>query len=171
MPFNFPSANIQKFFNDEGTFWSITAYFTDPASVCSKSSSKQSTGDRLVFVSSKQSVNIPLKESDITSYWTKGQCFWTMGVHYWANVNGQVTVDMNADDFVPIFLQYNKGELNGFGWGFNGNLTSTRYEHPTVSVLPQFFKEVPKFFSDPTKSNVISTMHLYLDSTPQLNFC
>ncbi len=171
MPFNFPSSNIQKFFNDEGDFWSITAYFTDPATVCSKSLSKQSTGDRLVFVSSKQSVNIPLKESDVSSFWTQGQCFWTMGVHYWANVNGKVNADMNSDDFVPIFLQYNKGELNGFGWALNANFTSTRYEHPTESVLPQFFKEVPKFFSDPTKSGVLSTMHIYLDSTPQLNFC
>ena len=171
MPFNFPSANIQKYFNDEGTFWSISAYFTDPTTVCSNTFSKQSTGDRLVFVSNTQTVNIPLKESDVTSVWTKGQCFWTMGQHYWGDVSGQVNVDTNPDNFVPIFLQYNKGELNGFGWGFNANFDSTRYEHPTVSVLPQFFKEVPKFFSDPTKSGVISTMHVYLDSTPQLNFC
>ena len=171
MPFNFPSANIQKFFNDEGDMWTISAYFIDPATVCTKTSTKQSTGDRLVLYSKQQSVNIPLKESDITNYWTLGQCFWTMGVHYWANTNGQVTADMNADDFVPIFLQYNKGQLNGFGWAFNADLQSIRYEHPTPSVLTQFFKAVPKFFSDSTKAGVLSTVHIYLDSTPQLNFC
>ena len=172
MPFNFPSANIQKFFEDEGTFWTINAYFIDPTTVCSKTASvKQSTGDRLVFYSSKQSVSIPLKESDITSYWTQGQCFWTMGQHYWGDLSGQVNADTNPDNFVPIFLQYNKGNLNGFGWALNADLQSIRYEHPTASVLPQFFKVVPKFMGDPTKSGVLSTVHIYLDSTPQLNFC
>jgi charged multivesicular body protein 7 len=176
LPFNFPSSRIQKFFNDEGSFWSITAYFMDPARVCSANLAKFETGDRLVFVSSKQTVNVPLKETDLSatttsSVWTKGQCFWTMGQHYWSSVNGQVNANMDSLDFVPIFLQYNKGQLNGFGWGFIADLPSERFEHPGVSVLPQFFVDVPKFFSDPTKSSTISTLHIYLDSSPQTNFC
>jgi len=95
-----------------------------------------------------------------------------MGVHYWRNVLGKpVTTDINPDEFFPAFLQYNSGKLNGFGWAFNADLKSTRYEHPTADVLPKFFKQVPKFMSDPTKSGVLSTLHIYLDSTPQLNFC
>lgn len=108
----------------------------------------------------------------MTPFWTLGQCFWTMGQHYWADVSGKkVDANTDADNFFPVFLQYNKGNLNGFGWGFNAYFNSTRYEHPTPEVLPNFFKEPPKFMGDPTKSDGMSTLHIYLDSTPQLNFC
>ena len=90
----------------------------------------------------------------------------------WADVSGKkVDANTDPDNFFPVFLLYNKGNLNGFGWGFNANLNSTRYEHPTLQVLPIFFKETPKFWGDLAKSNGLSTLHIYLDSTPQLNFC
>lgn len=96
-----------------------------------------------------------------------------MGVHYWADVSGPLGLDFKADNFVPMFLQYNKGKLNGFGWGFNADLKSVanRFEYPTPDVLGSFFKVVPKFMSDPTQAGVLTTLHIYLDSTPQLNFC
>jgi hypothetical protein len=96
-----------------------------------------------------------------------------MGVHYWADLTGPLGLKTEADNFVPMFLQYNKKKLNGFGWGFNANLTSinNRFEYPTPDVLGSFFKVVPEFMSDPTKASVLSTLHVYMDSTPQLNFC
>lgn len=173
MPFNFPSKNIQKFFDDEGDFWSISAYFTDPDSVCSPAQTRLSTGDRVTFKSGTFELTAAYKESDVDStFWTLGQCFYTMGVHYWADISGaQISETTDVDNFVPIFLQYNSGRLNGFGWAFNGDLKSSRYEHPTSSVLTKFFKKVPSFFNDSNKTGVLSTLHIYLDSTPLFNFC
>jgi len=171
LPYNFPSKQIAPLFNDEGDSWTITGYFSDPATVCAKDV-RQSTGDRLVIKGSGMELDVPLAEANITSRWTLGQCFWTMGVHYWADVDGkQIGADTQPDSFMPLFLQYNKGKLNGFGWGFNAMLKSTRFEHPTPSVLGQFMKVPPKFFSDSTKSGGLTTLHIYMDSTPQLNFC
>ena len=171
LPFNFPSAAQQKYFDDEGDHFTITAYFMDPANVCKPVSGKQSTGDRVVIKSKKTELNIPLTTSEVSSFWTLGQCFYTMGVHYWADVTGQLGQSTQADNFLPMFLLYNKGNLNGFGWAFNANLPSPRFEHPTTSVLDKFFKEIPQFFFDPSKAGTLSTLHIYLDSTPQLNFC
>ena len=53
------------------------------------------------------------------------------GQHYWYNV----TSDMSCEDFWPMFLLYNGGELNAFGWAFQGDLNSPRYEKPTPDVL------------------------------------
>jgi hypothetical protein len=173
LPFNFPSSKVQEYMMDEGSFYTITAYFTDPSTVCSPSkTSGQVTGDRLVIVGKSKVLDIALNQSDVSSFWTKGKCFKTMGVHYWADLSGiPLTVDVDPDNFLPMFLQYNRGKLNGFGWAFNADFTSNRYEHPTATVLPMFFEHVPKFFTDPTKAGVLSTMHIYLDSAPQLNDC
>jgi len=72
---------------------------------------------------------------------------------------------------LPIFLLYNKGKLNGFGWALNADLPSSRYEHPPVSALSAFFQSAPKFLSDPKQTGILSTLHIYMDSTPLLNFC
>jgi len=171
MPYNFPPSNVQHMFDDEGDSWRITAYFTEPSSVCS--GARLSTGDRLVFKSEKFEKSVALEESKVDkTFWTEGRCFYTMGVHYWADVSQkELGLTTNPDNFVPIFLQYNSGKLNGFGWAFNADLKSTRYEHPTTGVLGSFFKQVPEFFSDKSKVDIISTMHIYLDSTPTFNFC
>lgn len=173
LPYNFPSKNIQKYFDEEEDFFVITAYFVDPVSVCSKElSNKANTGDRLTIKSKTFALDIPLNERDVSSFWTQGQCFYTMGVHYWADVTGaKIGKYTNSDNFSPFFILYNKGKLNAFGWAFNADLDSKRYEHPTEDVLPRFFKEVPIFFSDKTKAGTLSTLHIYLSSIPELNFC
>lgn len=172
LPLNFPSQAQAGLMYDEGDFYTLNAYFIDPNTVCAKDlSEKQSTGDRLVIKGSKMELDIPLLESQMTKFWTHGQCFWTMGVHYWADFTGQLGENTTPDNFVPLFLQYNSGKLNGFGWALNANLVSKRYEHPTPDVLPRFFKSVPKFLYDPAQSKGVSTMHIYFDSTPQFNFC
>jgi hypothetical protein len=43
LPFNFPSLQQQEYFNDEGDFFVITAYFIDPKTVCSQQCSNLST--------------------------------------------------------------------------------------------------------------------------------
>lgn len=173
LPFNFPSSKIQSLFVDEGDFFTISAYFVDPNSVCSPSASaRQVTGDRLIVKGSTKELKIPLQQKDIEPFWTQGKCFYTMGVHFWANIDGtELNEDTPADNFAPLFLLYNQGKLNGFGWAFNADLSSKRFEHPDQSVIGRFFNKTPKFFSDPSKVGKLSTLHIYFDSTPQLNFC
>ena len=171
LPYNFPSNAQQQFFDDEGDHFTISAYFIDPANVCKPTLGKQSTGDRLVIKSSHKEVNVPLTSSEVQNFWTLGQCFYTMGVHYWADVTGPLSEKTESENFAPFFLLFNKGNLNGFGWAFNADLSSNRYEHPTTSVLDHFFKKTPQFFFDPKKSRTISTVHIYLDRTPHLNLC
>ena len=171
LPFNFPSAKIQKYFNDEGQSYTISAYFVDPSTFCVKQNGYAPTGDRLVFKSKTFEQSIALNENQIASEWTQGKCFYTMGQHYWSDVIGPLDENTKSENFVPIFLQYNKGKLNGFGWALNADLPSTRYEHQTRPVLGGFFKNIPKFMYDKTQVGVLSTLHIYLDSTPQLNFC
>ena len=95
LPFNFPSKQQQLYFNDEGDFWSITAYFVDPSSVCADKR-VASTGDRLVFKSDSFVRNVSLNEPNIDKFWTKGKCFYTMGNHYWANIRG-IPLDKNCE--------------------------------------------------------------------------
>lgn len=51
-------------------------------------------------------------------------------MHYWYDV----TVDMPCNKFFSAFLMYNDGDLTGFGWAINAELTSPRYEHPTADI-------------------------------------
>ncbi|CAF0874634.1 unnamed protein product [Brachionus calyciflorus] len=173
LPFNFPSEKIQPLFNDEGDGYTINAYFVDPESVCSAQlSAKQITGDRLIIKGQSKELNIPLEQTQLSNFWTPGKCFYTMGAHYWADIEGtELNESTNKDNFTPLFLLYNKGKLNGFGWSFNADLPSKRFEHPTEQNFGMFFKKVPKFLLDPAQSNIISTLHIYLDSTPQFNYC
>lgn len=175
LPHNFPSKKVSEFLNDEGDVYTLSAYFVDPSTVCSnKQKSVSLGGDRLVIKSAQQQLNIPLTETEVQQqgFWTNGKCFYTMGQHYWANANGvPLAVDVRSDDFFPMFLLYNKGKLNGFGWAFNADLKSNRYEHPEPSVVSKFMNPVPDFFLDPKQVGTLSTMHIYLDSTPRFNFC
>lgn len=171
LPFNFPLTKVQRLLIDEGDYYTINAYFIDPASVCSPHKvNGQITGDRLVIKGKDQEIKVELNEANLSNFWTRGKCFYTMGTHYWASLSGPLNENTDADDFVPIFLLYNKGKLNGFGWAFNADLPSPRYEHP-YGVVDQFFYTFPKFFLDPNKTRGFSTLHIFLDSTPQLNFC
>ena len=39
-------------------------------------------------------------------------------------------VDMPCEDAFPMFLLYNNGKLNSFGWAFQTLLNEPIYEHP-----------------------------------------
>lgn len=172
LPFNFPSNAIKPYLVDEGDFYTLNAYFRDPSTVCSNV--RLNTGDRLIVKGSLAEFNIPLTEieTNIENKWTKGKCFNTMGQHYWRNVNGNpLVLETNKDEFFPMFLLFNKGRLNGFGFALNTNLESPRYEHPTVGVINLFMNPVPSFFSDLNQSNGLTTLHVYFESTPFANFC
>ncbi|XP_064630711.1 uncharacterized protein LOC135489330 [Lineus longissimus] len=151
-----------------------TAYFVPPRDICSagRSSdqySNEGTGTNLYLQQGPDpvanSVMIPKMEKDIgNTMWTKGNCFVTMGQHYWYDLRD----DMPLDEFYPAFLLYNAGELNAFGWAMNVNLDSPRYEHPTPSVFDKFMARVPTVLQTVDQ---LSTMHIYMDDYPLLNIC
>jgi charged multivesicular body protein 7 len=88
LPLNYPGEPIKKFFDDEGDFLSITAYFTDPTTVCSTGpSTKLATGDRLIFKSKTFQVEVAREESKVdSSFWTLGKCFYTMGITKFSSI-------------------------------------------------------------------------------------
>lgn len=56
----------------------------------------------------------------------------TAGKHYWYNISE----DLPCTDTFPVFLLYNGGKVNGFGWAFNPNYSNSyRWEHPTRTVF------------------------------------
>ncbi|XP_046361111.1 uncharacterized protein LOC124138486 [Haliotis rufescens] len=151
----------------------ITAYFVDPSTICSKGRTSnlfnsEGTGTDLFIqngTTPSQILKIPHKETDVQkTMWTKGHCFPTMGVHYWYNIRK----DMSCDEFYPVFLLYNGGKLNAFGWAFNADLSSTRFEHPPLLSFGAFLNPVPDCLS---KEGRLSTMHIYLTSRPELDTC
>jgi charged multivesicular body protein 7 len=160
-------------FVDDGDYWTLTAYFVDPNIICTTGRTadqyvSQGTGDRLVIQNGTNALTdgfvVPLVQTDADSTkWTKGHCFWTMGLHYWYNVRK----DMSCDEFFPFFILYNNGKLNAFGFAVNGPLTSKRYEHPTASISGQFIDPVPDCFFSDTTYNTLSTMHVYMNDSPR----
>ena len=121
LPLNFPPPKIQTYFNDEGDSYVISAYFVDPAKVCTRrffSFYGSSIGDRLVFQSKQQSLSISYDQNNIdTGFWTQGGCLKTQGLHYWADVERRpVNADTQPENFLPLFLLYNRSKLNSFGW-------------------------------------------------------
>jgi len=155
-------------------YWVVTAWFVDPAIVCTGRTpnqyQQQGTGDRLLLqigqtATTANMLNIPMQESDIgTTSWTLGHCFVTMGVHYWYDV----TLDMNCGDFLPFFILYNDNGLNAWGYALNTKGgTSERYEHPPLQAISGFMNPVPTCFkTDPLFADR-STMHVYFTSNPR----
>ncbi|XP_035696686.1 uncharacterized protein LOC118430084 [Branchiostoma floridae] len=112
-------------------------------------------------------MSAPLQQADVEGTdWTRGECFWAMGQHYWYKFRP----DMNCDDFYPVFLLYNDGKLNGFGWNINTPLDSPRYESPPTGAVSLFFAQKPPCFDEHVHRG-ISTLHIYLDDSPSSNFC
>ncbi|XP_059178842.1 uncharacterized protein LOC131957982 isoform X1 [Physella acuta] len=164
---NYPSSLIRPPFVDDGDRWAISAYFVDPATICTTGRTQamfdqQGTGTNLYFQNStvpEHSVLIPHKQADIGSTrWTEGRCFISMGKHYWYNMN----VGMNCDNIFPAFLLYNGGELTAFGWALIADLRSPRYEHPRSQLYGLFIKDVPTCLYN---AGTLSTMHIYLSGS------
>jgi len=173
LPNGYPSKLLQPPFVEEGDTWVVTAYFTDPAKICSTGRTPsefaaEAVGTNLYIQNSTkpdESVEIPRSQNDIGStQFVEGECFKSMGQHYWYRIYD----DMSCDSIFPFFLLYNDGQLNGFGFAFTANLTAPIYEHPTYDVLPKFMKSVPKCLANVP---VISTLHVYLTGYVALNWC
>ncbi|GFN75347.1 hypothetical protein PoB_000185300 [Plakobranchus ocellatus] len=138
-PGKYPKAPLQPPFVDDGDRWVVSAYFTEPSKICTTGRSatefsQHGTGTDLYLQNStkpEDSFMVPHKESGIgATKWTEGRCFYTMGKHYWYNLS----LGMSCDAMFPVFLLYNGGELNAFGWAMVENLASKHFEHPAQST-------------------------------------
>lgn len=78
LPFNFPSKNQADYMTEEADSWVLTAYFTDPNTVCSRKVARVETGDRLVIKGDRASLDIARKEENLNKMFTKSGCFPTM---------------------------------------------------------------------------------------------
>ncbi|CAH1785194.1 unnamed protein product, partial [Owenia fusiformis] len=144
----FPYPATRHMFNTKGSENVITAYFTNPATICSqgRSSSQfdtEGTGTGM-FVQNGPNpltnfISVPMTETGIAkTKWTKGKCFVGMGQHYWYNTSE----NMNCENFFPMFLLYTDGKLKGFGWALDADLTSETWEHPPPALFSLFMDPV-----------------------------
>ncbi|CAH1257303.1 Hypp1813 [Branchiostoma lanceolatum] len=177
LPAGIPAAQVMNMWNYDGDMVVITAYFQEPASVCTGRSDAHftlhGTGVGLYLQNGPTPETdyelIPRDEVDIgATAWTKGGCFYTMGQHYWYNTSAS----MDCDDFFPVFLLYNSGRLNGFGFDINADLNSPRYEKPALESLSAFFQDqdTPACFAQSIQKG-LTTIHIYMDDSPSFNFC
>ena len=66
-----------------------------------------------------------------------------------------------VENFFPVFLMYNNGNLNGFGFVFNADLTSSRYEHVPKESLDKFLQTVPDFLFERCLLSIFSWAHYH----------
>ncbi|XP_019646316.1 PREDICTED: uncharacterized protein LOC109486851 [Branchiostoma belcheri] len=151
----------------------LTAYFIQPSDICRDGRTEteyeeEGTGtDLYIQTGPNPTVDImaiPKEQEDLEgTEWTEGRCFWGMGKHYWWNLR----VDMPCEEFYPVFIMYNGGKLDSFGWNIGTYLSSPRYEHPSGG-FGMFMKPVPTCLADHSEN--LSTMHVYLtNGYPPLN--
>jgi len=151
---------IKTVHEKHGTFYYLTAYFTDPTKICDAKvqRAKGIIGDKLVFLAGDNKyVEAPLLSKDAKgTSWVLGRCFIGMGTHYWYDISS----DMDCDDLFPAFLMYNKGKLSGWGWATDVDVKSKRVEHPSSMLIWLFFKKetLPKCLP---QLDSRSTQHVY----------
>jgi charged multivesicular body protein 7 len=163
-----------QYFIDDGDYWTITAYFVDPSTICtagrtSQDLSSQGTGTGLWLQfgeTAASSVNIPMEEAEIKkdANWGHGKCFKSMGQHYWY----QIDKNMKCDNVAPYCLLYNGGKLTGFCFAPNYYAESERYDWPapTIKVLEKFLDPVPDcMHTDPSFAKQ-STVHVFFNEHP-----
>jgi len=146
----------------------VTAYFRDPAKMCSN---VPSSALELNFQNGTAPTDVKKvapAEEDIEKVWTEGRCLSSMGMHYWYNA----PADMDCDELSPPFVLYDRGVISGFGFATYGNFTSLRYEHIPVQFLGAVFKEVPKCLPEKFgKNQGGSTVHVFFNQQPYKLIC
>ncbi|KAK3730778.1 hypothetical protein RRG08_015694 [Elysia crispata] len=172
--FGQPTEKLKPPFNLVHDRYVTSAYFVDPSKICSEGRTKQSfdvegTGTNLWLqngTTPDDVVLIPKNQSDLVgTKWTEGRCFVTMGMHYWHNA----VPDLDCETFFPALLLYNEGKLNTFGWVLLTEMMDDSFERTGINYVAAFMKSVPKCIRK--MKTKVSTMHIYLTSTPYLNEC
>ncbi|XP_065070467.1 uncharacterized protein LOC135695330 [Rhopilema esculentum] len=158
--------HYKEMFQEENTRYHLTAYFTQPENICwdKAPSERHCIGNSLyIQVGSNKNhvLKVPLLQQNLkNTNWVIGHCFNGMGTHYWYNV----TSYMKYEDFLPVFLLYNDGRLNGFGWAVKGNTPGNMsYEHPPAYAIELFFRDatLPRFM---IQLRHRTTQHFFMQS-------
>jgi len=146
----------------------LTAYIVNPALICLPFLQRQLELSFQNGTLAHDHVNVPTKETELGTHWTKGACLSTMGQHYWYDA----PVDMDCSTFQPPFLLFDKGTLSGFGFVFYGNFTSLRYEHIQIPLLGAVFQDVPNCLPDKLgKTRGASSIHVFFNKNPEQQMC
>ncbi|WAR21229.1 hypothetical protein MAR_015203 [Mya arenaria] len=172
---NYPAPQMQTHpLVEEGGNYHSTAYFIPSDTVCTTGRTEadfhqEGTGTGLWVqngTTPSSTVQIPMTiEQARTSAWTEGKCFASMGKHFWYNLSK----GMDCNDFFPMFLLYNGGVLNGFGWAYGIDITaSSRLEHPPAVTYAQFMAEVPTCLGT---WGTLTTLHIYLTDSALADTC
>jgi len=171
---------------DDDQNYVLSTYFVNPARICDKTQSRTQEEFHAVGTATQifwqvgpnvatDVMDIPLTQDEKAlsqAHWTKGKCMPTMGMHYWYNI----TNDLDCDKLMPYCLLYNGGKFNGFCYAMPTefhNENQWRFEHPTGNTAKQCcMTPYPKCFDDTGLTHSkLTTLHVFLDSTPLLNFC
>ena len=121
----------------------------------------------------RQYLEIPEDEpQETTDDWKKGECFRTMGSHWWRHIDD---TDMNCNDIYPIFLLYDGGKLKAWGIAMAHHdrpkpCPGKRFEQPGGSVLNYFFQpnEIPKCLLDKEQdgsTKKLCTQHVFFTNS------
>ncbi|CAH1257654.1 CD209 [Branchiostoma lanceolatum] len=171
-----PPGQITPPWIEDKDMWLLTAYFIQPSDICSDGRTEaeyqdEGTGTDLYIQTGPNPTSdimaFPLQQPDLEgTEWTEGKCFWGMCKHYWWNLR----VDMDCKELFPVFIMYNGGKLDAFGWNIGTYLDSPRYEHPPPG-FGTYKDPVPTCLAD--RSRIVSTMHVYLTNgyPPFFNHC
>jgi len=159
---------------DGNQYYCLTMYFRLPSDLCTSSSSQTNpTGDGLWIKvgNGYQTLVTNLAEANLPAGWVKGQCFWSMGVHYWWNL----TASTPCNALFPVFLLYNDGMLNAWGWVFDSlpeESGGSRFEHPTPADTSSFLPTDPAYIPTCIASGpILSTMHIAHNNPLLYNYC
>lgn len=153
---------------NEVDYWVLAAYFIEPAQVCvgrtEAEFEESGTGTGLFIMTGAELTeyeNPPnfQEEVDMTD-WTQGYCFVSMGEHYWYNMS----VDLDCNEFFPVFLLFNQGELTGFGWSVQGVYPSEHTEYPPSFVLNLFINPIPECLPPLVDTIGVTTQHIYFNA-------
>jgi len=170
----------------DGSLYTLTVYFVDPATVCHKQQNPNYDNanllwDRVWLLNGKQSkkarmgpsayVSFPINETDADSNgWVKGNCLPTMGSHY--TFNSSKTQD--CDTLFPMFIMYNSGVLTTFAFYTldSPEDDSNNWETPGIKGFAQTYYEssLPTCISQIRSDAATRIMHTYL-SSPWLDLC
>jgi hypothetical protein len=172
-----PALPVEKVVVDGTSYDSLTMFFRDPATVCSANSKGTNPAGDGLWIKNKDGKFEPLI-TDLTAvpdatFWREGKCFPSMGVHYWAAEGAKISSVTKAADIYPVFLLYNSGALNGFGWVVSSEPVESggkRFENPTGSDTKLFLPDgyMP---SEVLSTKQLSTIHVVFNNPLTSLFC
>jgi hypothetical protein len=158
-------------------YFVITSYFVSPNLICvlSESDSGNIGARSLVYFQNGDSIfeykTAPKNRTvAISQGWTKNNCIPTMGYHNFFEV--EKYQPRECTEMQPTFILYNEfEEMIGYGVTFIGNGTSTRFEHPTSSVIQVILGDAPPCILEQTDLVGFTTLHVFFTNPPWLTTC